>query len=131
VALVVSRLVLLGVDEGRDDTTGVTDRDDDGGGDTFLEGSTDIVGSPRDDDGNEGVHAGCGEEETDVVDSGNFGDDQEHVSNSTDEGEGHDNDTSLFNLVGPVSSANGGDGSEDVRGNRELRGQRDTFKLAI
>lgn len=112
---VVSGLVLSGVDKGRDDTTGVTNGHDDGGSHTLFQTSTDVVGSPRNDDGDQGVHARGGKEETDVVDSWLASSDEHSVADGSDRRESHDDDTSFLDLVGPPTSADGGDGSKDIR----------------
>lgn len=114
--------VRLGVDEGRDATTGVTERDDDGGSNTLLERTTAVVGTPRHDDGNERVHAGSGKEETDVVDGGNVGGEKHHVADTSDTGTDHGDDTSPLESIRHVTSTNGRDGSENVRWNREELG---------
>lgn len=120
VTFVISRSVGSWVDEGRDTATGVTDRNDDGGSDTLLQRSTDIVGSPRDDDGDKRVHARSGQEESDIVDGGHASDQKHQVAETTNSGEDHDDDTSFLDLVGPPSSTDSGDGSEDVWRDRKL-----------
>ena len=59
VSLEVTRSILLGIDERADAATGITQADDKGSADTLLEGSSDVVGTERDDQGNERVSTSC------------------------------------------------------------------------
>lgn len=61
-------LVLLGVEETRDTTSSITERDNDGCTDTLLQGSPNVVGAPGDDEGDEGVDTSSGQKETSVLD---------------------------------------------------------------
>lgn len=118
VSLGVLGLVGGRVDEGRDDTTGVTDRDDDSCSDTLFEGTTTVVGSPRNDDGNERVDTGSSKEKTGEIDTVLLVGDEHDETNQTQRGETDDDYSSLLNSVRPVSSTDGGEGSENVRRDR-------------
>ena len=99
VALGVLGGVLLGVDERGDDTTAVTDRDNDGSGDRLLERTTRVVVTPGSDDGDEGVDTGGGEEETKVVDVLGDTSEEENVADGADGGAKDDEETTLLGLV--------------------------------
>lgn len=99
VALEVSRLVDSGVDEGTDDTAGVTDGDDDSGSNTLLERATTVVRTPRDDDRDKRVDTGSSQEHADVVDPGNLGSNQESEAEGADGGKDHRDDASLLETI--------------------------------
>jgi hypothetical protein len=98
----------------RDDTSSVTERDDDGSCNSLLQRPSTVVGSPRYDDGNERVDSSSGQKETSVLNVGVLADQQEQESDQSQTGESNGNDTPLLESVRHVSGDNGGESSNDV-----------------
>ena len=121
VSLEVSRLVCGRVDEGTDNTTSVTDGNNDGGSDTLLERAAAVVGSPGNDDGNKWVDTSGGEEHARVVDSGDLGDCEHDETESADGRKDYGNNASLLQTVRHETGSNCGDGGQDIRRSRHLR----------
>jgi len=107
--------------DSRDDSSSVTKRDDDRGGNSLLQGTSTVVGSPRNDDGDKRVDTGGGQEETSVLDVGVLASQQEQESDHTQRGEGNGNDTTLLETVGRPSGNDSGESGNNVGRNRHLR----------
>jgi hypothetical protein len=124
VTLSVSGLVGGRVDETTNNSSSVSETDDDGGGDRFLQRTSTVVGSPRDNDGNERVNTGRGEEETSVLNVRVLREQQKQEPDHSHRGERDGDNTSLSKTVGRVTSEDGGESSNDVRGDGHLRDKR-------
>ena len=99
----VSWSIFTGVDERGNATTCITDRDDDRSCDTLLERTTRVVGAKRNDQWDEGVSSSCGEEESDILDTGSSSADEEDESESARERADDDEGSSdLFPVAKPA-----------------------------
>lgn len=109
--------VTTGVSEGREDTTGVTDRDHDGCGDGLLERATGVVGNPGHGEGDERIDTAGSDEQCGVLSADVRGGQKDDVSESAEERESDDENTTTLQLVRQVSNSDRNNGGTGIGGN--------------